>query len=144
MSYIRKDNLHKTSHILSKNHALICLEDLQIKNMSKSASGTLKKPGKNVKAKRGLNKAILNQGWYELRRQLEYKQSWRGGRVVLVSPRNTSRTCPYCDDISSENRPTQSLFICRRCRYENHADVVGAINILRAGHVRLACGEMAR
>jgi len=143
MSFIRKDDLHKASHIISKNHAMICLEDLKIKNMSKSASGTLETPGKNVKAKSGLNKAILNQGWYELRRQLEYKQLWRGGIVVAVSPKNTSRTCPNpdCGYISAENRVTQSLFICRRCRYENHADVVGAINVLRAGHARLACGE---
>jgi putative transposase len=142
VSHIRNDYLHQTSDILSKNHAMICLEDLQIKNMSKSASGTLENPGKNVKAKSGLNKAILNQGWYELRRQLEYKKLWRGGMVVLVSPRNTSRTCPDCGYISSENRVTQALFICKRCRYENNADIVGAINILRAGHAQLACGEM--
>jgi len=144
MSFIRKDDLHKTSHMISKNHAMICLEDLQVKNMSKSASGTLEIPGRNVKAKSGLNRAILNQGWYELRRQLEYKQLWRGGVVVAVPPKNTSRTCPNldCGYISSENRVTQSLFICKRCRYENHADVVGAMNILRAGHAQLACGEM--
>jgi putative transposase len=142
VSHIRNDYLHQTSHVLSKNHAIICLEDLQIKNMSKSASGTLENPGKNVKAKSGLNRAILNQGWYELRRQLEYKQSWRGGRILLVSPRNTSRECPDCHYISSENRVTQSLFICKRCHYQNHADVVGAINVLRAGHAQLACGEM--
>jgi putative transposase len=142
ISRIRNDYLHQTSHILSKNHAMICLENLQIKNMSKSASGTLENPGKNVKAKSGLNKAILNQGWYELRRQLEYKQLWRGGSVVFVSPKNTSRECPDCRYISSENRVTQSLFSCKQCKYENNADIVGAINILRAGHAQLACGEM--
>jgi putative transposase len=141
ISNIRKNYLHQTSHLISKNHALICLEELQISNMSRSASGTKENPGTNVRAKSGLNKAILDQGWYELRRQLEYKQAWRGGMVVLVSPKNTSRTCPQCGHIAAANRVTQSSFVCVKCQYENNADVVGAINILRAGHARLACGE---
>ncbi len=141
IGYIRKNYLHQTSHLISKNHALICLEELQVSNMSKSASGTKEKPGAKVRAKSGLNKAILDQGWYELRRQLEYKQVWRGGMVVLVSPKNTSRTCPRCGHIAVENRVTQSSFVCVKCQYKNNADIVGAKNILRAGHARLACGE---
>ncbi|WP_139342682.1 transposase, partial [Shigella sonnei] len=35
-------------------------------------------PGRNVRAKSGLNRSILDQGWYEMHRQLEYKQLWRG------------------------------------------------------------------
>ncbi len=61
---------------------MVAIEDLQIKNMSSSAKGNIEKPGKNVKAKSGLNRAILDQGWFEARRQLEYKQLWRGGIVV--------------------------------------------------------------
>ena len=91
---------------------MVCLEDLQIKNMSKSAKGTVDSQGRQVKAKSGLNKAILDQGWYELTRQIEYKQLWRGGAVVYVSPRNTSRTCPNCGYIALENRLTQSQFSC--------------------------------
>jgi putative transposase len=141
ITYIRQDYLHQTTHAISKNHAMVCVEDLQIKNMSKSASGTLVLPGRNVKAKSGLNKAILDQGWYEFRRQLEYKQQWRGGIVVAVSPRYTSQTCPVCDHVDAMNRQTQSQFICVKCDYRNNADIVGAINILRAGHAQLACGE---
>src|SRR5206468_2478487 len=84
------------THAISKNHAMVCIEDLQIKNMSKSACGTVASPGRSVKAKSGLNKSILDQGWHEFRRQLEYKQSWRGGTVVAVSPHHTSQTCPEC------------------------------------------------
>jgi putative transposase len=76
---IRQDFLHKTSANLSKNHALIFVEDLKVKNMSASAKGTADQPGKNVKAKGGLNRSILDQGWFEFRRQLAYKQVWRGG-----------------------------------------------------------------
>ncbi|NDE63692.1 MAG: transposase [Chlamydiae bacterium] len=138
---IRHDHLHKTTTTISKNHAVVCVEDLQVKNMSKSASGTIASPCKNVRAKSGLNRSILDQGWGEFRRQLEYKQAWRGGEVIAVSPANTSRTCLECGHVSQDNRQTQSEFLCVRCCYAANADWVGSVNILRAGHARLACRE---
>lgn len=135
----RRDFLHKTTHTISQNHAIVCIEDLQVRNMSKSAAGTTGKSGKNVRAKSGLNKSILDQGWFEFRRQLEYKQAWRGGEVLAVPPRDTSRTCPCCGHVSAENRRTQTKFACIECGFEENADLVGAINVLRAGHARLAC-----
>jgi putative transposase len=137
----RRDYLHKATTTISKNHAMVCIEDLQVRNMSKSASGTTETPGKNVKAKSGLNKAILDQGWYEFRRQLDYKLAWNGGQLVAVPPRNTSRTCPCCGHIAKENRLSQARFECVECGFEENADLVGAINVLRAGHARLACAE---
>ena len=92
----RRDYLHKASATLSKNHVLVAIEDLQVKNMSKSAAGTADQPGKKVRAKAGLNKAILDQGWRKFRRQLDYKLSWRGGWLVPVAPHHTSQACPYC------------------------------------------------
>ena len=141
---VRRDFLHKTSSTISQNHAIVCIEDLQVRNMSKSAAGSSEAPGRNVKAKSGLNKSILDQGWFEFRRQLEYKQVWRGGEVLAVPPRNTSRTCPCCGHVSAENRQTQAQFACVECGYENNADLVGAINVLAAGHAVLACGGMAQ
>ena len=64
----RRDHLHKTSTTLSKTHALVAVEDLEVRNMTRSAKGTKEKPGRNVRAKSGLNRSILNQGWGELRR----------------------------------------------------------------------------
>ncbi|MBC0234893.1 transposase, partial [Escherichia coli] len=61
----------------SKNHAMIVIEDLKVSNMSKSAKGTTEQHGRNVKAKSGLNRSIRDQGWYEMRRQPEYRQRWR-------------------------------------------------------------------
>jgi putative transposase len=55
---IKKDYLHKASCTLSKNHAVVCMEDLQVSNMSRAAKGTVEIPGHNAKAKAGLNKAI--------------------------------------------------------------------------------------
>jgi len=135
----RRDYLHKATTTVSQNHAMVCIEDLQVRNMSKSASGTTETPGRNVKAKSGLNKAILDQGWYEFRRQLDYKLAWNGGQLVAVPPQNTSRKCPCCGHVTKENRRTQARFRCVACGFEENADVVGAINILRAGHARCAC-----
>lgn len=135
----RRDYLHKLSSSISKNHAIVYVEDLQVSNMSASASGTKEKPRKRVRQKTGLNKAILDQGWFEFRRQLDYKLAWRSGYLIDVPPQNTSRRCPRCDHVSSENRQTQAEFLCRQCGYMANADEVGAINILRAGHARLAC-----
>ena len=137
----RKDFLHKTTTTISKNHALVCIENLQIRNMSKSSKGNSEKHGKMVKQKAGLNRAILDQGWGEFRRQLDYKMAWNGGILLAVQPHNTSRTCPSCTHISKDNRLTQAKFLCVDCGYENNADVVGAINILERGHRLLACGE---
>ena len=135
----RRDFLHKTSTAISQNHAMVCIEDLAVRNMARSAAGTLDAPGRNVRAKSGLNKSILDQGWFEFRRQLDYKLAWRGGWLVAVPPQYTSRTCPCCGHVSAENRKTQAQFLCVVCGFEENADVVGAINVLRAGHARFAC-----
>jgi putative transposase len=140
---IRRDYLHKVSTTISKNHAMIVIEDLKVSNMSKSAAGTESQPGRNVRAKSGLNRSILDQGWYELRRQLEYKQLWRGGQVLAINPAYTSQKCTCCGHTAKENRQSQSQFACLECGYTANADINGARNILAAGHVALACGEMA-
>ncbi len=137
----RRDYLHKTTTTISQNHAFVCIEDLQVRNMSRSATGDLETPGKNVRAKSGLNKAILDQGWFEFRRQLEYKLGWNGGTLIAVPPHNTSRTCPACGHVAAENRRTQAKFACVDCGYEENADVVGAMNVLARGHRVAACGE---
>ena len=129
----RKDFLHKISNEISKNHAMIYMEDLQVSNMSKSAKGTVEAPGQNVAQKSGLNRAILDQGWGEFRRQLEYKSAWRGGALIAVPPQNTSRTCPCCGYTDQENRKTQAHFECVECGYRENADVVGALNVLARG-----------
>lgn len=140
----RKDFLHKTTSAIAKTNALVCIEGLQIRNMSKSASGTQEQNGTNISAKSGLNKGILDQGWFEFRRQLEYKLNWSGGLLVIVDPKYTSRTCPACFHESKDNRITQAKFECVDCGYANNADVVGALNVLARGHRVLACGEDIR
>ncbi|MFT4100339.1 MAG: RNA-guided endonuclease TnpB family protein [Burkholderiaceae bacterium] len=135
----RRDYLHKATTTISQNHAMVCIEDLRVRSMSRSAAGTADAPGRNVRAKSGLNKSILDQGWFEFRRQLDYKLACNGGILVPVPARNTSRACPCCGHVSAANRQTQAEFACTQCSFEENADVVGAINVLRAGHARLAC-----
>lgn len=141
---IRKDYLHKATTKISKNHAMIAIEDLKVSNMSKSAKGTAEQHGRNVKAKSGLNRAILDQGWHEMRRQLEYKQLWRSGQVLAVPPAYTSQRCACCGHTAKENRLSQSKFECLECGYTENADIKGARNILAAGHSVLACGGMVQ
>ncbi|MDO8040379.1 transposase [Janthinobacterium sp. SUN137] len=140
----RKDFLHKATAAISQHHALVCIEDLQVRNMSKSSKGSVAQPGKRVRQKAALNRSILDQGWGEFRRQLNYKMEWSGGMLLAVPPHHTSQTCPACRHVSKDNRQTQAKFLCVNCGYANHADVVGAANVLERGHRLLACGETAQ
>ncbi len=131
---VRKDFLHKATTAISKNHAVVVVEDLKVQKMTKAGKG-----------KNGLNKAILSLGWGEFRRQLEYKLSWNGGQLLRVPPAYTSQTCPVetCRYVSPDNRKTQETFSCVRCGYTANADYVGALNTARAGHARLACSPFS-
>ena len=135
---IRHDYLHKITTNISKNHAMIVCEDLKVANMSRSASGSMDKKGRNVKSKSGLNKSILDQGWSMALTMLEYKQQWQGGLLIKVNPRYTSQTCFECKHVAKENRRTQAKFECVECGYIANADVNAARNILAAGHAVLS------
>ncbi len=107
----RRDFIHKETTTIAKNQGLVVLEDLRIKNMSRSAKGSIDSPGKDVKQKSGLNRSILDAGWGEFRRQLEYKVDWAGGILIAVDSKNTSRRCPVCGHTAKENRLTQADFV---------------------------------
>ena len=137
----RKDFLPKTSTAIRQNHALVCIENLQVRNMSRSAKGNREQPGKRVWQKAGLNRCILDQGWAEFRRQLAYKMEWSGALLLAVPAHHTRQTCPNCGHVAPENRRTQQPFQCAACGHRAHADVVGAINVLARGQRLIACGE---
>jgi len=141
ISNIRKDVLHKSSTSIAKNHGTIVMEDLKTSNMIRSAKGTTENPGKNVKAKSGLNRAILDQGWHMFKVMLEYKSKWYGSILILVNPQYTSQKCFACGYTDSENRKTQELFECIKCGHSENADINAAKNILAAGLAVSACGE---
>jgi putative transposase len=133
IAHQRSDWLHKLTTDLADAHPVIALEDLRITNMSASARGTIVAPGKNVAAKAGLNRGILDAAWGEFARQITYKVQWRGGQVILVNPAYTSRTCRVCGHEAAENRKTQSVFACLACGHTENADVHAAKNVLDRG-----------
>ena len=115
----------KTAHALAQEYGCVYVEDLRVRNMTKSAKGTADAPGRNVKQKSGLNRSILRTGFFALRQAIEWQQFKNGGYLVAVEPTYTSRECPACGCTDKKNRPRQALFQCICCGYENNADIVG-------------------
>jgi len=139
---VRNDFLQKTTTIIAKNHGHIVLEDLKILNMSKSSKGSLEAPGKMVRQKSGLNKAILRQSWGNFEIMLDYKMKRRHGKLTKVAPHHTSNTCSNCGTKDPESRVSQDHFACRSCGFKKNADINAAINILAKGQLDSlnACG----
>ncbi|MCM0592616.1 MAG: transposase [Gloeotrichia echinulata CP02] len=125
---IRKDTLHKITTYISKNHAVIGIEDLNVSGML--ANGKL-------------SKAIADMGFYEFRRQLEYKTQLYGSKLVIVDRfYPSSKTCSNCGEKKSSLSLSQRVFQCDNCGFECNRDLNAAIN-LRKEAVRLtvlACG----
>ena len=136
----RRDFLHKATTAISKNHAIVVMEDLKIGNMVRSARGAIENPGRNVKAKSGLNRTILDQGWGEFQRQVGYKMEWAGGELILVHPAYTSQECSACHHVARESRKTRDKYECVACGHAEDADVNAAKNIKAAGLAVSACG----
>jgi transposase len=132
----RKDWAEKASTGLARRFDLIRVEDLNIKNMTRSARGTKDAPGRNVAQKAGLNRGIGKAGWGLLVRRLEDKAP---GRVQRVPPAFTSQRCSACGHIARESRESQAAFRCVACGFACNADVNAARNIA-AGHAVKARG----
>ena len=132
----RKDWCEKTSTDLARRFDLIRVEDLRIKNMTRK---TKPKPDPDqpgaflpngARAKAGLNRAILAQGWGLLAQRITDKAP---GRVEKVNPRFTSLRCSNCGWIDKNSRQSQAEFMCTNCGFTLNADVNAATNIA-AGH----------
>ncbi len=135
----RLDHAHKTTLGLVRDYDLICVEALQIRNMTRRAKP---KPDPDTPGawlpnrqaqKSGLNRSILDAGWGQFLSILHSKAESAARTVIEVNPANTSRTCTRCGHCSGDNRKTQAEFVCVQCGYTAHADVNGAENVLRAG-----------
>jgi len=132
----RRDWAEKISTDLARRFDVVCVEDLNIREMTRSARGTITEPGRNVRAKVGLNREIMRSGWGLLVRRLEDKAP---GRVEKVNPAFTSQRCSACGHIAAGSRESQALFCCVACGYACNADVNAARNIA-AGHAVTARG----
>ncbi len=127
--FARLNWAHHTSKGIASRYDLAYIENLNIKDMTKSAKGTTEKQGKHVKAKSRLNRKILVSCWGVLENCLSYKME-----VRKVRPAYTSQTCHQCGHVSKENRPSQSEFKCTVCGHTDDADVNAALNILAFGN----------
>ena len=134
----RKDWAEKTSTDLARRFDVIRVERLDISRMTRTAKGTISQPGRNVRAKSGLNRAILRSGWGLLVQRLEDKAS---GRVEKVNPAYTSQRCSACGHIAAGSRESQALYRCVACGFACNADVNAARNIA-AGHAVTARGRL--
>jgi putative transposase len=134
----RKDWVEKTSTDIARRFAVIKVEDLQIKNMTRSARGTAGNPGRNVRAKAGLNREIHQSGWGLLVRRLEDKAP---ARVEKITPAFTSQRCSACRHVDQKSRESQAVFRCTACGFACNADVNAARNIA-AGHAVTARGGL--
>jgi putative transposase len=130
---IRKDFLHKTSTAIAQNHGVVVLETLDVRNMVASARGTAEQPGNNVRAKAGLNRAILDQGWYTFEQMLTYKLKKLGGQLLHAPAAYTSQRCSGCAHTTPDNRRAQAAFCCVSCGHADNADTNAAKNLRRAG-----------
>lgn len=123
---------HHVSKEIAQNYGVVAVEDLAIKNMTKSAKGTVEAPGKNIAQKSALNRSILHQAPGNLVAKIKYKVDFAGGRLIKVPPQYTSQTCNACGHIEKENRCDEK-FKCLACGHEDNADVNAAKNILARG-----------
>ncbi|GAF85390.1 unnamed protein product, partial [marine sediment metagenome] len=122
---IRREFLHEESRYYAECYGVIVVEKLKIDNMTKSAKGTVEEPGRNVKAKAGLNRAILRSGWGQFVTMLCYKAEETGAIVVEVPAAYSSQTCSECGHVASENR-NGKRFCCVSCGHEDDADINAA------------------
>ena len=124
---------HERTTEIAATYGVVVIEALKTQNMTASAKGTVAEPGRNVKQKTGLNRAILENGWHQFEVLLSYKLSERGGELRKVNPAYTSQQCSCCGAIDPKSRESQSVFKCGHCGHVANADHNAARNILLAG-----------
>lgn len=122
--------LHGITKRLATGFHTVAIEDLNVTGMTRSAKGTIEAPGKNVRAKAGLNRAILDASPGEIRRQLTYKTSWYGSALAICDrwfP--SSRTCSACGEQNPRLTLADRVFVCPSCGLAMNRDINAARNI---------------
>lgn len=136
----RKDWAEKASTGIARRYDTIRIEDLKVRNMVRTARGTIEQPGRNVRQKSGLNRSILAAGWSLFANRLQHKAA---GRVEKIDPAFSSQRCSDCGHVAAESRKSQALFVCTACKYTCNADLNAARNIAAGHAVRGAANSAA-
>ena len=129
IAMVRASWQHHVSRELADSAGTVVIEALKTKDMTASAKGTAEAPGRNVRAKAGLNRSILASGWAGLASKLDYKAA----ELIEVDPAYTSQTCHECGQVAKESRRSQSKFECVACGHQGNADVNAALNVKARG-----------
>lgn len=140
----RADFNARTAATLTGRYGTIVLENLTTKNMTAGAKGTVEQPGSRVAQKSGLNRAILDKGWYGLELAVNNAARYTGSTVIKVPAAYTSQTCSACRVVEAASRESQARFACTSCGHVEHADVNAAKNIKAAGLAVSGRGEIGR
>ena len=122
-----RNAVHEITTALVRSYGRIAIEALQVRNMTRSAKGTVDEPGKQVAAKRALNRRILDQTWGGLVTQLTYKAEWAGRELVAVNPAYTSRTCSSCGARTPQRH--YRVHDCAECGTSLDRDINAARNV---------------
>lgn len=125
----RKHWAHEATTDIARRFGTVVIEKLRTSSMTRSAKGTLAKPGRNVGAKSGLNRSILNVGWHQIEMMLAYKSA----RLIKVNPAYSSQTCASCGTVDRRSRESQAVFVCASCGHRDNADRNAAVVILHRG-----------
>jgi putative transposase len=140
----RRDWLHKASREIVDRYDLIALEALNLRSMTRSAKGSAQTPGTNVRAKSGLNRALLDAGFGMLERLIREKAAHAARVVISVDPRRTSQTCALCAHVAKASRQG-ARFVCVGCGHQADADVNAArIILMRAESPPMRAPGIAR
>jgi putative transposase len=143
----RQDFCVKTARALAEKNAMVVLEKLSTKNMTRRAKPVEDpdNPGRylpnGAAGKSRLNKAILSKGWHRFEKGLTSVSRYTGTQVVKVPAAFTSQRCSACGHVDPKSRESQAVFRCTSCSWTGHADVNAAKNILAAGLAVTACRE---
>jgi putative transposase len=134
----RRDWVEKTTTELARGFDTIRVEDLKVRAMTRSARGTVERPGARVAQKRGLNRELSRHGWGLLVARLQHKAS---GRLEFVPAAYTSQRCSQCGHVAPENRKSQAVFQCVGCGAGPHNADVNAARNIAAGRAVTARGD---
>jgi len=138
----RLDHAHKVALGIVRVADVVALEDLRVAHMTRSARGTAESPRRNVAAKSGLNRAMLDAGFGILRRLIGEKAEYAARRVIDVESRYSSQTCGHCLHVCAKSR-RRRRFRCVACGWTSHADVAAALEIRRRAQLALT-SELSR
>jgi len=140
---IRNDFTHKMTADIVRENQTVVIEDLSVEAMTASAKGTVEKPGKRVRQKAGLNRAILDVAFGEIGRQIKYKSAWYGATLVEADrffP--SSKRCSSCGEVNNALTLKDRMWVCEKCGTTHERDFNASVNLEQVVGLPEAIGKV--